>query len=186
MDTDTKTQKPSLSVEQAWELYQQAERECEETIKQALRDKSAALLFVTDCAGDKTFYVDGQLKQVRERKNKKVDGEKLAFVCDLDKEPSEWLAEARAKKVAEAQARQETTAEDILSADPTASEEPEVVQSRPPQETAEASSESTEEESASEEQATAAASAESTEEEAGESSGNDSAALFDDSATVLV
>lgn len=175
MDTDTKTQKPSLSVEQAWELYQQAERECEETIKQALRDKSAALLFVTDCAGDKTFYVDGQLKQVRERKNKKVDGEKLAFVCDLDKEPSEWLAEARAKKVAEAQARQETTAEDILSADPTASEEP-----------AEASSESTEEESASEEQATAAASAESTEEEAGESSGNDSAALFDDSATVLV
>jgi len=98
MTEQNETTSTSLSLEQAWNLYQVAlrgVREAQETVHEALRTVARA--------GGKTFMHEGQLYQVRERKDK-ATGEMVPFICELARPPKEWLAEARAAKYQEQQA----------------------------------------------------------------------------------
>lgn len=89
-DNDYRT---SLTLPQAWSLWKTAQK----GVKQAKNTEAEALRTVARAAGGKTFRFEGQLYQVRERKNK-TSGEMDVYICKLKKPTREWLAEAREAK----------------------------------------------------------------------------------------
>jgi hypothetical protein len=93
---NTNTVETSLTLQQAWDLWEASQT----ASKEAMTAEHEALRTVARAAGGKTFMQDGQLYQIRERKDK-ATGEHVPFICALKRPPKEWLAEARAAKYAE-------------------------------------------------------------------------------------
>lgn len=90
----------SLTVEQAFLLYQIAQRER----IAAIIAESDALKTLARAAGTKTFCYEGQVYQVRVRANKELGAEMgyedpkgypLAFLCRWKKPPKESFADAK-------------------------------------------------------------------------------------------
>lgn len=104
-DNTTETQTTNLSLSQAWKLWETAKRSVEE----AQATEHEALRTVARAAGNKTFMYEGQLYQMRERKN--AQGVYVPFLCALERSPKEWLADAREKRYAAAGAEQPSTPE---------------------------------------------------------------------------
>ncbi len=84
----------NLSLDQAWNLHQVAKK----AVLEAQATEQEALRTIARAAGTKTFMRDGQLYQIRERKDE--SGALIPFMCALKRPPSEWLAEARAARYA--------------------------------------------------------------------------------------
>lgn len=96
-DNDNHT--TSLTVSQAWSLWQTSQR----AVQEARHVEAEALRTVVRAAGGKTFLYEGQLYQVRERVEKRTCVP-MPYICKLKKPPQEWLADARAARYQDAAA----------------------------------------------------------------------------------
>lgn len=94
MNNNNENNTTSLTLEQAWSLWQTAKAE----VRRAQEAEHVALRTIAKAAGSKTFTFNNQLYQVRERMNKDF-GCKTPFMCELKRPPSEWLAKAREVKI---------------------------------------------------------------------------------------
>ena len=99
----------NLTVSQAWNLWKTAQR----AVLEAERTADEALRTVGRAAGSKTFMYDGQLYQLRERKNKER-GEKVPYLCELSRPPGEAIREAREKAYAEAESASKASEGDSM------------------------------------------------------------------------
>jgi hypothetical protein len=103
------------------ELFNQM-ADLEASISKLQKEHGAVILAIKDAAGDATFTYEGQLFQVRVRNGS-------PYMVPLKRAPGEWLAEARAKKAAKADAAVEANVISEVTGEstaPAASELPQV------------------------------------------------------------